>query len=120
MKLLAWYRQQVSAAVANILGSPVDSMDSPLMEAGLDSLGSVDLRNSLSSQFGVELPATVTLDYPSISALAGYIASLTAPIARPRARSSARLKRRPATDDQQMIEIVGASCLYPGRGDTNQ
>ena len=39
--------------------------------------GAVELRNALTSRFGVELPATVTIDYPSISALAGYIASNT-------------------------------------------
>ena len=38
----------------------------------------MELRNALTSHFGVELPATVTLDYPSISALAGYIALHTA------------------------------------------
>ena len=43
------------------------------MEAGLDSLGGVELRNSLSSAFGTELPATLTLDYPSIGALAAYL-----------------------------------------------
>ena len=108
-------RQQISDAVANVVGSVIDSIDSPLMESGLDSLGSVELRNLLASQFGVELPATVTLDYPSIAALAGFIASLTAPQARPRARGRARLRLRAAVEDQQVIEIVGASCLYPGK-----
>jgi acyl carrier protein len=35
----------------------------------------VELRNALTSRFGVELPATATFDYPSLAALAGYIAS---------------------------------------------
>ena len=46
----------------------------PLMEAGLDSLGAVELRTSLEAAFSMELPATVTFDYPSITALAKYIA----------------------------------------------
>jgi Phosphopantetheine attachment site len=46
-----------------------------LMLAAAYAAGAVELRNALTSRFGVELPATVTLDYPSISALAGYIAS---------------------------------------------
>ena len=45
------------------------------MEAGLDSLGAVELRNALASRFSLELPATLTFDYPSISALAGYLAA---------------------------------------------
>jgi Phosphopantetheine attachment site len=36
--------------------------------------GAVELRNALTSRFGVELPTTATFDYPSIAALAGYVA----------------------------------------------
>ena len=52
--------------------------DQPLMEAGLDSIAAVELRNAVSAQFGVELPATVTFDYPTINALALYISQRTA------------------------------------------
>lgn len=53
------------------------------MEAGLDSLGAVELRTSLESAFTCILPATVTFDYPSINALAKYIASQHAPVTTP-------------------------------------
>lgn len=49
----------------------------PLMEAGLDSIGAVELRNAVSAAFGMELPATATFDYPSAEALATYIAGKT-------------------------------------------
>ena len=39
----------------------------------------MELRNTLISSFGVELPATAILDYPTIDALAGHIATLVAP-----------------------------------------
>lgn len=97
-----------------MVGSVVESQDAPLMESGLDSLGSVELRNSLASQFAVELPATVTLDYPSISALAGYIASLLAPQFRTRSKPRRGLRSRRLPEGQHPIQIVGSSCIYPG------
>ena len=44
------------------------------MEAGLDSIGAVELRNAVGARFGVELPATSTFDYPTLRALGAYLA----------------------------------------------
>ena len=60
---------QVSAAVTSVLGSTL-AVDASLMEQGLDSLASVELRNALTQQLGVELPATFALDYPNIGDMA--------------------------------------------------
>ena len=50
-----------------------------LVQAGLDSLGAVDLRNSLAAGLGVEVPATVAFDYPNVNALSRYAAAITPP-----------------------------------------
>lgn len=72
--------EQVASAVASVLGGAV-APSASLMEAGLDSLGSVELRNSLSKQFGLELPATLTFDYPTPAAISAFILESIAPAA---------------------------------------
>ena len=96
-----------------MVGSAAASADAPLMESGLDSLGAVELRNSLATRFAVELPPTVTLDYPSVAALAQFIAALLAPAPRAR-RSRAGRKGRNGPEAPSGIDIVGVSCVYPG------
>lgn len=44
-------------------------------EAEVALAGAVELKNAVSSKFGIELPATVTFDYPSTVALATFVAS---------------------------------------------
>ena len=51
---------------------PIDPR-TPLGELGLDSLLSVELRNTLSSAIGVPLPATLLFDFPTIDALTDYL-----------------------------------------------
>jgi acyl carrier protein len=46
------------------------------MEAGLDSLGAVELRNALSTKFGTYLPATLTFDYPTAAVMADFLIGL--------------------------------------------
>lgn len=65
---------KLSEITLQILGEAI-ATDQPLMAAGLDSVGAVELKNAVSGAFGLELPSTVTFDYPTIDALAQYIAS---------------------------------------------
>ena len=46
-----------------------------MMDAGLDSIASVELRRRVSSACDVDLPATVAFDFPTIDALAAYVDS---------------------------------------------
>ena len=51
------------------------------MQAGLDSLGAVELRSAVCSAFGVDLAATFVFDYPTVAAMADYLTAATAPSA---------------------------------------
>jgi len=44
-----------------------------MLAAGLDSLGAVELRNSLEGSLQVQLPGTLVFDYPTISALQQFL-----------------------------------------------
>merc|ERR1719188_2148886 len=49
--------------------------DTPLMEAGLDSLAMVQFRNTLMGTFpGVSMPASLIFDHPTVAAISTYIA----------------------------------------------
>ena len=43
------------------------------MEAGIDSLGVVELRNLLETNLSIKLPASLSFDYPTTASMAAYI-----------------------------------------------
>lgn len=43
------------------------------MDSGLDSLGAVEFRSSLEARLSLQLPPTLVFDYPSLSAIVGYL-----------------------------------------------
>ncbi|MEA5550941.1 type I polyketide synthase [Anabaena cylindrica UHCC 0172] len=73
-QLLAEYiRSQVAQVVG--LSSPEEiSLQQGMFDMGMDSLMSVDLKNRLQKTFNCVLPSTLTFEYPTIEALANYLA----------------------------------------------
>lgn len=91
-------------------------------QAGLDSLGAVELRNVLTVRFGVELAATAVFDYPTVMALSRFISRQLAAVA-DHERSTPQgglLPSDAATLAQQAApctDLLGVGCLYPGTSD---
>ena len=68
---------RMTEIAADVLQLPPSQIDSSLALAtyDMDSLMALELRQQLSREFGVALPATVMYDYPSLEALAPFIMS---------------------------------------------
>ncbi len=124
-------REDVSAEVASIAAGLVGhglQADQPLMEAGLDSLGAVELRTSLAERFGLDLPATLTFDYPTVAALSAFINSQLQPVIPDDTSMVAfhggdlvsRAVHSHDYHDQQVGPAItamhGVSGCYPGKG----
>ncbi len=99
------------------------------MQAGLDSLGAVELRDAIERGFGVSLPATAVFDHPTVSQLAAFISHMQLPgrpaqggirnlqaddALRPTASATVLPRLRamladilglPVTDDQPLVEV---------------
>jgi len=66
----------VSVIVKDIVTDSDVGLDVSLLTAGIDSLSSLDFRNSVSREFGMPLPAQMMFDYPTVREVADYIFSI--------------------------------------------
>lgn len=109
----------IKRIVESIIGQQIND-DQPFMESGLDSLGAMELRNSIADTFGINnLPGTLVFDYPTINALLAYLQSST-PVPRQEASTyilknvEGNVKREVSDLWQSRSSIVVAeSCRYP-------
>jgi acyl carrier protein len=115
-------QREVAAALTSILGAEA-APEAPLMAAGLDSLSSVEFRNVLETQLGVELPTTLIFDYPTLAAVATYISTELLPMQATASSDAANLafvqaevgdavrsilKRRDLKDDEPISGLLSA------------
>jgi len=70
-------QSQVWEIITTLLGTPLEP-ETPLLDAGLDSLGAVELRSCLARTIGVqplELVPYLAIDYPTVNAITAYLES---------------------------------------------
>lgn len=107
---------QVMSAVHTVLGRTIDP-DEPLMQAGLDSLGAVELRNALNTTFGIDFPATIVMDFPTVASLVGHITGSTRQVQAPTILSSATHGLRTASESMpgkhMPILLSSSSSVVP-------
>merc|ERR1711865_824801 len=67
--------KKIDGIVKNVLADEDEvNADVPFMEAGVDSLASVQLVTDLSKSFGVPLSPSVVFDYPTMRTIADHLA----------------------------------------------
>ncbi|MFP5387684.1 MAG: phosphopantetheine-binding protein, partial [Thermoleophilia bacterium] len=72
--VLELVRAEAAVALGHASGRDV-LPERTFKEAGLDSLGGVELRNRLAAAIGAKLPATAIFDHPTPHALAEFVAA---------------------------------------------
>jgi len=65
-------------AVMELTTEDTLSVDRGFFDLGMDSLMTVALKIRLEERFGMSLPSTLAMDYPSVAALAGYFEAVVA------------------------------------------
>jgi hypothetical protein len=81
----------------------------------------VELRTTLGDAFNLDLPATITFDYPSISALAAFVASELQAQAEAEAEAAAAAAAAAAAEATRAAEaaaVVDVPAAFPGEAAT--
>ena len=117
--------EMIMESLESTIGTGVDA-DAPLMEAGLDSLGAVELGNQLQQASGQTLPSTLIFDYPTARQLAAYFESSSksaggsdeaagAATSAATARAAATPFSAGSSSTSGVVRVCGLSAMMPGR-----
>ncbi|SCL72039.1 Acyl transferase domain-containing protein [Micromonospora citrea] len=99
-------RTQAAVVLGYPAGQPLP--ERTFRDLGFDSLTAVELRNRLTAETGMTLPATLVFDHPTVAELAAHL----------HARSAGQATGEVVADgtgrDREPIAIVAMSCRFPG------
>ncbi|NET63722.1 MAG: SDR family oxidoreductase [Moorea sp. SIO1G6] len=98
----------VRAQVARVLGISPEriTLEQKLIDLGLDSLMSIELRNALQLSLGLSVPSTLLFDYPTPEALTSYLVREVAHLEDSKSLSNGSIKQGIVEDDSYHSTLV--------------
>ena len=106
-------RNNVAAVIGHESGQAFDS-DRTFQDLGFDSLSAVEFRNRLTTATGLRLPATLTFDHPTATALSLHLVALMRENSDPADGSGLVPAATGAIGTNEPIAVVGMGCRFPG------
>ncbi|NEA03411.1 SDR family NAD(P)-dependent oxidoreductase, partial [Streptomyces sp. SID10116] len=110
--LLELVRGQVSLVLGLGTGASVEA-DRAFRDLGFDSLTGLELRQRLQTATGLRLPSTLVFDYPTPTALTGFLQEEVGGVDAVSA-TPVPVAGGVGTVDDDPIVIVGMACRFPG------
>ncbi|QTA87823.1 Putative phthiocerol synthesis polyketide synthase [Desulfonema magnum] len=110
-------KKHVKSEIKRIVGI-VPADDQGFFDLGLNSLTSIQLRNRLSMALDISLPATITLEYPTVARLADYLAGMLFGKQQTVTDPPETLTGNSLNPEPEPIAIVGMGCRFPGGAHT--
>ncbi len=99
-------RGQAAAALGYPTGQPLP--ERTFRDLGFDSLTAVELRNRLTAETGMALPATLVFDYPTVPELAAHLHRLGS------GESVGAVADADAAATAEPVVVVSMGCRFPG------
>jgi acyl transferase domain-containing protein/acyl-CoA synthetase (AMP-forming)/AMP-acid ligase II/acyl carrier protein len=85
--------------------------DQPFDRYGLDSMGAIEVSGTVGEWLGTPVSPTLVYDYPTVRALAGYLAAPGSP------QSPGQAAEAGAAEP---VAVVGLACRFPGAGSADE